>query len=455
MSAMHRWVFVSSLPCAVWCQCLGGNVFLASYFDEQLEDREGVVGLNGDKGTFQQWRISDATPDGGSGRVVLTSSFGAHLEDREGTVGLHPDRAEFQWWSVQCADDGRVFLTSHLGVQLEDRDGSLGLNGDHGEWQMWTILQDGPLTQCTCDDFPSGPVPPPTPPPTPPAPPAPTPGPLPQIPQKMWFGYWGNHPDDGSYDHSSLVFDNPSDDDIDQHGGPGLRFLYPAFKFFCQEQAESNVCTLYDDYQSRWDAAVPRMQQLLQEQKILGFSIGDERICGCKPGRSSVSDWETMINAIRASFPDRGTAIIHTNECKGTFSNDGCINSVPEGLDWIIFDKYRSDDNSDFFNKYIKDVYKDSVFPKMHDHQKIGLGPQVSYDGNKFGDCSTIAKAELSDAKDSVAWAESDDRIMFITPYAYRDWPKIEGKCDEAKELMDYWVQFGRGTQASVDVMTV
>merc|ERR1712151_532641 len=103
-----------------------------------------------------------------------------------------------------------------------------------------------------------------------------------------------------------------------RYGGTSLRFLYPAFKFFCQEQAETGACTLFSDFQSRWNAAVPRMQQLLASQKILGFSIGDERICGSK-FKTSLSDWETMINTIRSSFPDRSKAIIHTNECGGTF----------------------------------------------------------------------------------------------------------------------------------------
>ena len=95
----------------------------------------------------------------------------------------------------------------------------------------------------------NGPLPSPSPSPAPA--PAPSSSPLPAIPDKLWFGVWGSDPSVFSF--SSLVFDNsPDDDTINQYGGPQLRFLYPAYQYFCQENAMTGACTLFSDYQARF-----------------------------------------------------------------------------------------------------------------------------------------------------------------------------------------------------------
>ena len=69
------------------------------------------------------------------------------------------------------------------------------------------------------------------------------------------------------------------DQDIEQNGGPHMRFLYPMQKIFCQTGGQSGCDILYPDHQNRWNAAIPQMRQYLSQQKILGFFVGDEMFC--------------------------------------------------------------------------------------------------------------------------------------------------------------------------------
>ena len=72
--------------------------------------------------------------------------------------------------------------------------------------------------------------------------------------------------------------DPPSDDDIEQKGGPSMRFLYQVENILCQPGV-AHCGKLYPDYQNRWNQAVPKLRQYLSQQKILGFFAGDELIC--------------------------------------------------------------------------------------------------------------------------------------------------------------------------------
>lgn len=292
----------------------------------------------------------------------------------------------------------------------------------------------------------------PSPGPAPPSPtPGPPPGPLPPIPDKVWFGWWGGKPNETfalSADTASIIFDPiPSDADIDKYGGQnGVRFLYPAFMYFCQEQQMTGACTLFGDYESRWNAAVPKLAQYLKDQKIVGFTAGDQRLCGKKNMKTSLSTWNTMLSTIRNSFP-RGTSIIYTNECRSTFDEGNCpFDKVPSTIDWIGFDRYRSDSNSDFFKTQIKEVYEQQVYPKLNSHQKIAVTPEVTHDNEKdWKDCDDKcrAKVELQDAHDFVDWQKSDSRIAFVCPY------RLDNLVSNtyAGDLRDFWNNYGKGTK--------
>lgn len=289
------------------------------------------------------------------------------------------------------------------------------------------------------------------------------PGPLPPLPEnKLWFGWWGGTAD--AYSFTSLFVDSPEFEDdshIEQYGGPSLRFLYPAYLYFCQEQQMSGKCTLFPDYQERWNAAVPKMHDYLKSQKILGFNVGDERICGGDKHGTSIDDWNTIINTMRNTFP-RGQAVIYTNECHSTFTEDFLLGdgsvkkenrtsfrhrksgqtgegsiAVPAGLDWIGVDKYYTDSKTHgFIDKVIKPFYESSIFPKLQPYQKVAITPQVT-------DCKTLHGNEIGDGNDAIAWAKSENRIAFILPYRFDD---LQSHCDGG-DLYNFWVNFGKSTK--------
>ena len=173
------------------------------------------------------------------------------------------------------------------------------------------------------------------------------------------------------------------------------------------------------------------------DQKILGFNVGDERICGNDKHGTSVGDWNTIINTMRNSFP-RGQAIIYTNECASTFENTANFNlDIPDSLDWIGFDRYYSkSDTHGFIKNTLKPAYEKYLYPKLKDHHKVAITPQVT-------NCQKLGKNELDDAKDAVAWAQSDPRVTFILPYRLDD---LEGHC-KGSDLYNFWVNYGKGTK--------
>ena len=185
---------------------------------------------------------------------------------------------------------------------------------------------------CGCSSPPS--PSPPSPGPSPgPSPPSPTPGGLPAIPDKLWFAWWGakTGKDDDSYtgpgtECASVVMDpQPKDKDIDKYGASDTRFLYPAYNILakCKDDMTGD-CDLRDDIAERWKEAVPKLTQYLKDKKILGFTLGDERVCH----GMSLEDWTTMADTMRKSFP-RGTAIIYGNECGSTFFEKDLIPKAP------------------------------------------------------------------------------------------------------------------------------
>ena len=110
-------------------------VFITSHRNQQLEDRDGALGLHDDLGGWQQWTFRPC----GDGRFFITSHRGQQLEDRDGSLGLHPDTGDWQKWYVSDAGDGRFFLTSHRSQKLQDCNGGLALADNCGEWERWTI----------------------------------------------------------------------------------------------------------------------------------------------------------------------------------------------------------------------------------------------------------------------------------------------------------------------------
>lgn len=221
-----------------------------------------------------------------------------------------------------------------------------------------------------------------------------------------------------------------------------MRFLYPIGNFFCQ--FDGKHWTWYDDYNTRWNNAVPKLKQLLMDRKILGFITGDESV---DKGLSE-DHLETMVNTIRATFPF-GTAIIYLNDniCGHDGKHDNCINKIPSGLDWVSSATYRSGSSGGFVAS-IRASYYEHIIPKLADHQKVGVIPQAESAKDICND-ECMAKLELEDAQEWMAWANSDSRVTFIAPYV---WKTFDGKpgmkeLDHGDDLRKYWEDFGRGTK--------
>merc|ERR1719174_925715 len=311
------------------------------------------------------------------------------------------------WLDRQDVDCGTQFLTA------------MGLSGcDDNSWRYTYRCCEEGSSPPSPPTPPPTPVPPPPPSPTPPSPspspsPSPDPGDLPDIPDvDIWVGFWGMR--ETAYDIASLAMDNSGSpyttETINKHGGGGLRFLYPAFVHFCEEEEMTGKCTLKHDYEDQWNAAVPELTQLLKDGKMIGFTAGDERVCSNGHHGTPVEDLVTMIDTIRASFPDRKKAIIHYNECGSTFGG-----------------------GKDCSGAAMKDV-PDCIDPKMHSHQKICITP---------GTTSEVCPDEKTckkDAEYTVDWAESDDKVGCLTVYRWDDMDDLDdGKWSDLK---DFWIDY-------------
>jgi len=321
-------------------------------------------------------------------------------------------------WATNTNKGGRLVMQGDCNLVLYNTDNSVG-------WASNT----------KCSPSPPGPSPGPS-------PPGPSPGPnpadVPNVPSKpLWFGMWGSNP--AIYPWSSIAWDNIPDGDIDQYGGPSLRFFYDVTKFFCPDKSN---CHLYSDYQTRWNNAVPKMTQLLTDQKILGFFLGDEVICSNKGTGPS----NTMANTVRNTFP-RGKAIIFLNDCGSTFSKY----DIPENVDWVSADNYRKSKDQDYVGK-VKGIYNDGIFKKLRSYQRAVVIPGVGHprDHYKICDDGCTANVELQDAKDFLSWAQGDHRIVAMAPYSWSRDGKIEQGLDQLgsnENLKNFYMNLGKSTK--------
>merc|ERR1719506_1775119 len=194
-----------------------------------------------------------------------------------------------------------------------------------------------------------------------------------------------------------------------------MRFLYQIGSYFAD--GDRGTWTWHSDYQSRWNAAIPKLTQLLKDRKILGFMLPDE----CVDKGLSIDHWETMIKTVRATFP-RGSSIIYAsdNVC-GDDTNDPakCIKHLPDELDWISSALYRDDQSTsskELIAKY-KEKYNQQIYPKLKSHQRVGINPGVGRLDKSICSDKCQAEIELNDAKEFVAWVKSDQRVGVVMPY--------------------------------------
>lgn len=75
--------------------------------------------------------------------IILRSHFSENLEDREGSVGVHTDASDWQKWTLERTDGDKFYLTSHRGEQLKDATDSYNvqMTSAKSTYEQW-VLED-------------------------------------------------------------------------------------------------------------------------------------------------------------------------------------------------------------------------------------------------------------------------------------------------------------------------
>ena len=260
-----------------------------------------------------------------------------------------------------------------------------------------------------------------------------------------YFGFWGD--DNRTAAFTNLSWDPaPTNDTLAQMpvGGP-RRYLFPSWRYFCQEQVVYAKCTLFPDYQRRWDEAVPFLARLLQEQKILGFLTGGERVSH----NTSCSTWSILANTVRKSFPVSTGAVIYANEGISTFQDKLC--DVPAAYDWISMDYFRADARTGYIAG-LRKLYETVLYPRLAPHQQVVILPQTGQvlDVGVVCNDTCTADLELQDAHDAVQWSQDDGRVAMLAPYAWSRGGAEKGLVEMAAEgggasakLLAFWKNYG------------
>ncbi len=260
-----------------------------------------------------------------------------------------------------------------------------------------------------------------------------------------YFGFWGD--DNRTAAFTDLSWDPaPTNETLARMPAGGRRrYLFPSWRYFCQEQVVYAKCTLFPDYQRRWDAAVPFLARLLREEKILGFLTGGERVTH----NTTCSTWSILANTVRASFPVSTGAVIFANEGISTFQDKLC--DVPAAYDWISMDYFRADAGTGYVAG-LRRLYETVLYPRLAPHQKAVVLPQTGqvFDVGVVCNDTCTAELELQDAHDTVQWSRDDARLAMIAPYAWSRGAPEKGLAELAAEggeasanLLAFWKNYG------------
>merc|ERR1719213_930729 len=87
------------------------------------------------------------------------------------------------------------------------------------------------------------------------------------------------------------------------------------------------------------------------------------------------------------------------------------------------------------------------AYPKMHSQQRICITPGTT------SEVCPNEKTCLQDAKYAVKWAESDEKVAFITPYRWDDMEEVDD--GEWSDLKDYWIKYARESRPGMQDATV
>jgi hypothetical protein len=226
--------------------------------------------------------------------------------------------------------------------------------------------------------------------------------------------------------HSNL-FQASSVSDAISGKAAGLSSLISIEPFF------PGLATDSPDFKSKWEPMVPLLKELLDNNTIIGFNLGDELVWGGIKPKILVQYADT----VRASFP-RGQAIIWYNEAcffagpREHWKNskplpDGNVSdyTIPAALDWFSIDQYHMDGYVEgWVDAHPKLWYETNIYPNMTSNQKALLvpgsfGSNVNHypNGTEICDKDCYDQMCAKDATDYYAWGKADPRVVAIAPW--------------------------------------
>jgi len=208
------------------------------------------------------------------------------------------------------------------------------------------------------------------------------------------------------------------------HAG-GLNILFNVEWYFFDGSGPGGALALRADYQQWWATASQLATPLLANGTIFGFFLGDELIWNNLPYNDLVFASKT----IKAAFPN---ATLYYNEAYPVFTQN--INSqghpanytaVPASFDWVSIDFYPVEGTF----QTAQNIYRTLLYPKMTATQMVLFVPPAygtvtnptQYCGNP--DCAT---AMITWAQESLAWAQTDNRFVGLTPWHWHSYPANE-----------------------------
>lgn len=120
-----------------------GTVFVKSYHNNYLQDRQGSASLSSSMEDWEKWAMEDA----GDGKVYLRGHTGAYLSSewdgssRQGTATMTTSRGEAAKWTRESTGTGIFWLKDSHGNYLTDLTGVLSTIDTRADWEKWTFVE--------------------------------------------------------------------------------------------------------------------------------------------------------------------------------------------------------------------------------------------------------------------------------------------------------------------------
>eukprot|EP01047_Picozoa_sp_COSAG01_P057012 COSAG01_NODE_6539_length_3615_cov_36.097554_1_plen_329_part_00 len=191
---------------------------------------------------------------------------------------------------------------------------------------------------------------------------------------------------------------------------------------------------LRPDVHISWAAVAPVAAQLLANESIIGFNLGDELVWNCLPP----NELQAGVDLIRKSFPRVSSgsgraAIIWYNEavpvltpgisqCNRSVGQPMMPYTIPAGIDWFSIDMYHSDGpEPGWVGSHVRKFYEEQIYPNLTVHQRALLvpgafGSHVNHFPNGTYVCNNSCYDQMCalDAAEYYEWAKQDPRVVAI-----------------------------------------